>query len=370
MDRVVILPDGLHSLVDGISSELGKCDLLVVCGGLGPTDDDLTREAIAEASSTELEFSHAAWEEVEAFFRSRDKTASPSNRKQALVPVGGKFISNHRGTAPGIQIEVKGTRVLAVPGVPSEFRVMLQHTILKELRALEPGPLFKLWGIGESLLVDFIREKKTIPPDLEWGTIARPEGITLHFKPSFWDRSDASTLVDRLRRDLEPYLVAEKEITPVDRLADLCLERGLKIGTAESCTGGLLAEKFTEKPGSSNYFLGSIVSYSNSVKMNVLNVEPKILENYGAVSKETALAMAKGAIECLDVDLSMAITGIAGPGGGSEEKPVGTVHMAVAHRDGWCIHREGRFGGDRGDIRERSAHGVVALAIEGILESG
>ena len=243
---------------------------------------------------------------------------------------------------------------------------MLEADLLNGLESAPTGPVFKLWGIGESVLVDLMREKGTLPPDLEWGTIARPEGITMHFDGSFLIRDDAERLIANIKKDLGPYIVAEKDISPVERLAEVAQERGITLGTAESCTGGLLSEKFTSRAGSSSYFLGSVVSYSNSVKHSVLGVKQDTLETHGAVSEETALEMARGALKALGVDLSMAITGIAGPDGGSVEKPVGTVHMAVAHRDGWTRHRLGRFGGDRGDIRERSAQSVCSLALEGL----
>lgn len=370
MEREVILPDGFEGLVEGIASELGRCDLLIICGGLGPTDDDLTREAIAKATGKNLKFSNEAWADIEEFFLQRKKEVSPSNKKQAFIPEDGKVLLNPRGTAPGIEMNEKGTRVLAVPGVPSEFRTMLSKYLIEELEEARTGPVFKLWGIGESVLVDVLREKKTLPSDVLLGTIARPEGITLRLESSFWDRDDAEDLLLSLRRDLADYIVAEREISPVLRLAELAKEGGWTIGTAESCTGGLLAEKFTRESGSSEYFLGSIVSYSNSVKTGVLGVDPQVLEHHGAVSEEVAIEMARGAMTSLGVDLAMSITGIAGPGGGTESKPVGTVHLAVVHRDGWELHQEGKFGGDRGDIRERSAHGVAALALEGLKAHG
>ena len=366
MEKVVILPDGLEGLKEGIESELGCCDLLVVCGGLGPTDDDITREAIAEATGQKLIFSDEAWKDVEEFFRKREREVSPSNRKQAFIPEGGEVIFNPRGTAPGIRVSQKGTTVLVVPGVPSEFRTMLENSLLNDLAELPMGPVLKLWGIGESVLVDLIRSKKTLPPDLKWGTIARPEGITIHLGASFLERDDADHLLEALKRDLAEYLVAEEDVSPVERLAELAEREGFTLGAAESCTGGRLAEKFTSRPGSSQYFLGAVVSYSNSVKSSVLGVADASLEKHGAVSEDVALEMARGALKALNVDLAMAITGIAGPDGGTEAKPVGTVHMAVAHRTGWEFHREGRFGGDRGDVRERSCHGVCALALEGL----
>lgn len=365
LSRVTILPDDHQEVIRVLREEHLECDHLVVCGGLGPTDDDLTREALSEASGAPLVFSEAAWSDIQSFFASKHKTPTPSNRKQALCPEGARMITNPCGTAPGIAMQWDDCRVTVLPGVPAEFKAMASSEILPQFPKRPRGPIFKLYGLGESNLMDLIRERGTIPEDVEWGTIARPEGITLHLAPTVFDRTDVEDLSLRIRKDLGEYLYAEEDIHPVALLGKELQSRNLTLSTAESCTGGLLASKITATPGSSSYFEGSIVSYSNAVKEKQLGVDSKLLDQHGAVSEEVARAMAEGCRSTLGTDVSISLTGIAGPGGGSDEKPVGWVHYAVATADA-TAHACRRFFGSRDEVRERSMIAATLLAIDAV----
>jgi PncC family amidohydrolase len=260
--------------------------------------------------------------------------------------------------------ELNDCRIYAFPGVPREFKLMCQETFLASLTAHQRGPIYKLWGIGESSLVDLLEENSVFPQNFEWNTIARTEGITIHFPSTFESHPHKVNILNRFESVLAPYIYAKEDTTPVKLLSNKLFTKKLKLGTAESCTGGLLSSWFTAQPGSSEYFVGGIVSYSNDIKENILEVPSKILLEHGAVSEPCALAMAKGAQKKLNSDLAISITGIAGPSGGTPEKPVGTIHYAVAHRDGRTLHECKTFHGHREGVRERSAHAATLLAIQ------
>lgn len=364
IQKVTVLPDDFQPVVELISEESDRCDCLLICGGLGPTDDDLTREAIAAACGLELEFREDAWEEIQDFFRRKNRQTSPSNRKQAQVPRGAAWIPNPVGTAPGIDLTLKNSRIIALPGVPSEFKVMTRSVLLDQLPEHPIGPIFKLWGIGESQLMDLIKNDQAIPADVVWGTIARPEGITVHFDHRIHDREDGESILKKCKGTFSPYLFSEKNLSPIEVLFEKSAASGLTLGAAESCTGGMFSQMMTSISGSSNVFCGGVVSYSNRLKSKFLGVPENLLEDEGAISEACARAMANGAVNALEVDLAVSITGIAGPGGGSSQKPVGTVHIGAAHRDGRVVHRAYRFGGQRHEVRLRSAHAAALLALE------
>lgn len=364
VQKVTILPDHFDTVVETIRTTLSQTDTLVICGGLGPTDDDLTREALAKALDLELIFVDAAWNEIQDYFSRKQRAISPSNRKQAYIPKGGAWVHNPCGTAPGIDITVQETRIIVLPGVPSEFKAMIAPALLDDLPQQPYGPLFKCWGIGESQLMDMIRQDHLIPDGVEWGTIAREEGITVHFHASVRQHSQVDQILQQCRQAFGPYLYSEEDLSPIAVLMHTLKNKQLTCGTAESCTGGGLGQMITALPGSSEVFSGGFISYSNAIKKKCLGVDMSILEQHGAVSEACAIAMARGALEKLEVDLAIAITGIAGPGGGTEDKPVGTVHTAVAHRDGRVRHLEKRYWGNRNDVRLRSSYGAAICALE------
>ena len=364
VERVTVLPDHFDNIVTSLCESSLACDVLIVCGGLGPTDDDLTREALAKAVGRELVFSPSAWAEIDAFFSARQRAVSPSNRRQAFAPQGARLISNTCGTAPGLDLQMGNCRVFSFPGVPSEFKAMCQSDLLPLFPAQEPGPQFKLWGIGESNLMDLLYTHEVIPQGVEWGTIARAEGVTVHFHPDILMHGDGEKILEKFSSVCNPYIYTNTNLSPVQLLCGQILQHKLSLGTAESCTGGLLSQWITAEPGSSQFFMGAIVSYSNSIKQNLLRVSPQILEQHGAVSEACACAMAQGALQALDCDVALSITGIAGPSGGTEDKPVGTVFYAVARRDGKQLCERKHFFGQREEVRERSAHAACLLALK------
>lgn len=363
MVRVEILEDKLDTLTSAIKACLGQTDYLLISGGLGPTDDDITREAVAKATAQPLRFDPESWKEIQEIFKKRNKQAGKSNEKQALHPESSTIIHNPLGTAPGFEMELEGTTLMTFPGVPSEFYAMAQHQFLARFSALEAPAHFKLWGIGESDLTDLIHQKQLIPSDLPWGTIARKEGLSLRFYRESTTHPHYLQTVENIKTSLSQYIFTDQDLNPLELLTQKALEYKIKIGLAESCTGGLISQLFTSIPGSSNFFQGGIVAYQNAIKVSLLKVSDKILENHGAVSPECVEAMAQGCSQNLKSDLSLAVTGIAGPGGGTETKPVGTVYIGV-HYQNKTRHKHLKLNGTRQDIRERSTYSLCILALD------
>lgn len=363
MIRVEILEDKLSTLVAAIKNCLGEADVLIISGGLGPTDDDITREAVSKATEKPLYFNPEVWVEIQNIFKKRNKQAGKSNEKQALQPEDSNVLSNPLGTAPGFELMVGGTTIMTFPGVPSEFYAMAQKHLFSKYNAITAPAHFKLWGIGESDLMDLIHAKKLIPTDLPWGTIARKEGLSLRFYREATSHPKYLETLESVKTSLEQFIFTDQDLNPLELLAQKALELKIKLGLAESCTGGLVSQLFTNIPGSSNFFQGSIVAYQNEIKTSLLQVSEKILENHGAVSPECAEAMAHGCSKSLKSDLSLSVTGIAGPGGGSEAKPVGTVYIGV-HYQNKTRHKHLKLNGTRQDIRERSVYSLCILALD------
>lgn len=364
----LILADDLELMTQAIREQAEQADIVVISGGLGPTDDDLTREAIAAATDCELVFEEEAWEDVQAIFKKRGKNPGDSNRKQALKPQGGKLLKNDWGTAPAIEHKSANSTIYAFPGVPSELKQLMKKYILDDLNKHSDDRILKLHGIGESSLMDIILSEELIPKDLSWGTMARKDGIHLRLDHQAIQHKEYTNTLNKLNEKLSEYIYCDNGSTPQDILVQKLEKHSLSFVCAESCTGGMLGQWMTARSGSSSYFNGGIIAYQNEIKQSVLGVSQEILESKGAVSVECALAMAKGALKTMKSDLAVGITGIAGPGGGSEEKPVGTVCIAAAHRDGGESSHCYSLTGNRDDIRERSCHTAILDAIKLIRE--
>jgi len=368
MTRIEVLEDKLDTIVSAIKSALGKVDYLIVCGGLGPTDDDLTREAVSRACERPLWFNSDSWKFIQAIFAQRQKKAGKSNERQAFQPEGSRVLENPIGTAPGFELTLNGTCIMTYPGVPSEYFKMIEMHLLPRLEAQTLPAHFKLWGIGESDLSDQIHQAQLIPPDLAWGTIARKEGLSLRLYPESLSHPLYQVTCSKLREHFKDYIYTESALQPVELLAAAAATIGFKIALAESCTGGMLAELFTRIPGCSAYFQGSIVAYQNSVKQSLLHVSEKILRNHGAVSPECVEAMALGCQKQLNAQLGLAVSGIAGPDGGTATKPVGTVYIAASYHDN-TRSKLLKLHGSRQDIRERSCYALCLLALTLIKET-
>jgi nicotinamide-nucleotide amidase len=318
-----------------------RADVVVSTGGIGPTADDLTSETVARVVGVPLHEDAAAAAHVRGLFASIGREMPANNLKQALVPVGAAIIANRLGTAPGYRIACGDTQLVVLPGVPREMKPMMEETVLPWLRGQRGGAVhlarvFQTFGITESGLDELVA-----------GVVAPDEG-RVSFRASFPEVSmrivvhgDPDEARDRLagasrrvRERLGPYCYGEGAVT-MEEIAGLALrERGLQVALAESCTGGLVGHRLTNVPGSSAWVRGGVVAYANESKESLLGVHGRTLAAHGAVSAETAVEMAAGVRRVLGADLGLAVTGIAGPDGGSEEKPVGTVCFGLAGESG------------------------------------
>jgi len=360
--RGVQLPDDAALYRAELARACHDACLVLLTGGLGPTTDDLTREIVAEAAGVPLDFHPEAWQALQERFKGRK--VSDTNRKQATAPRGFGLLPNAHGTAPGFQGSVGEALVVALPGPPSELRPMFAQSVLPLIRERwgGPGPGDILWGtalmVPESNLEEALR--KSARQGVTWGTRVDEDRIAFSLRGGSAEDRDA--ILKDLTELLDPVRVREGEMEPAELLTDALLSRHATLVTAESCTGGLIGKYMTDLPGSSRVFWGGHVSYSNAAKTRLLGVEERIVREHGAVSEETASAMARGALADSDADVAIAVTGIAGPDGGTEEKPVGTVWIAVALRGQDCQTRSFNFSGTRDMVRRRSAVASMLFA--------
>lgn len=330
-------------MTDAFLRAAGRVDFVLVSGGLGPTRDDLTAEVLAKTFNREMRLDEEALRKIAKFFQRVGRTMTDNNKTQAYFPEGAEVLDNPVGTAPGFMLECDGTLFFCLPGVPREMIKMMDEQVLPRITARHSGgqvvraKLIRTFGKGESLL------------DAELKDLAEDEDTTLGFRTSFPDnylrpvvRAATAEVAEQKLNDLSAeihqrlgaIIYGEGEDTLPKVVGNLLQQKGKTIAVAESCTGGLIAKAITDISGSSNYFVGGVVTYSNSAKSDLLGVDNSLIENHGAVSNEVVSAMADGARQRFNADIAVATSGISGPDGGSEEKPVGLVHIAIAHDKG------------------------------------
>ena len=355
--------DNLSRIVSVLELALSRSHAVLICGGLGPTQDDLTRESIAQVTARTLVTDPEAEQCLREFFASRGFTPTPNNLKQATVPEGGELLANSCGTAPGLFLEHDGKVLIAVPGPPAEMREMMQLQVLPRLcerlgEAVSPvhARVLRFADIGESTLVAEIDDIISGQTDPTIAPYASPGEVTLRMATKTPDAREAQQRFDRMEASLRErvgrYIYGVDDETMEVAAGKALREAGASLAVAESCTGGLIASRITDVAGSSDYLLGGVVAYANDVKEKVLGVPGETLARFGAVSEETALAMVAGVRKLYGSDYAVATTGIAGPGGGTEEKPVGLVYVAVADEDGVECHRQ-NWPGTREQFKRR-----------------
>lgn len=337
VQRQMTVPDG-PAIEEALKEAIGRSDVVLVTGGLGPTSDDLTTEATARVLGVELIEDEAALRSLEAFFAKRKKPMAEGNRKQALMPVGADVLPNPNGTAPGVYCPPRlgnawPCAIFLLPGPPNELKPMFVNEVaprLVALAGLEKPPamqMLKFLGVGESDLHDRVDPSLAAIAGLEYGYCARLGEVDVRLLGS--EEAVASGRAVMMEAYAKNFV--SDDGSPVERVVVAQLkEKGLKLATAESCTGGLIASRVTDVPGSSAVFTHGFVTYANEAKEELLGVSAHALEQHGAVSELVARQMAEGAMRVSGADLALAVTGIAGPDGGSEEKPVGTVYLALA----------------------------------------
>lgn len=335
IQRKTTLNDNQAQLAQQIQSLSQSCDVLIVNGGLGPTRDDLTAAALAQAAGLDLEEHPQAVAEIKAWGARRNiKQLSPSNFKQALLPKGCELLSNRHGSAPGFCISLNQALIICTPGVPSELKNMLDDHILARLQELSPNEdtfLVKrihLFGIGESNVQSLCEQHlPPLPAGLDLGFRAGAPCLEVKLQGYLSQKSELEQYWQQLSCLLADYDIGtEKDLQ--HNLVQLLTEHNLQFTTAESCTGGLIAQQLTQVAGASQVFEAGFISYSNRIKTQVLNVDPKVFIEHGAVSEICAKQMLNGALQVSGADIGVAVSGIAGPDGGTDEKPVGTVYIA------------------------------------------
>jgi nicotinamide-nucleotide amidase len=341
VDRHTTIGDDVHQIAEMIEAMAARADIALITGGLGPTADDVTAEAAARAAGRPLVEMPQALAQVEGFFQSRGLAMSATNRKQALVPEGAVVLENPEGSAPGFRMSLGTCRLYFMPGVPREMKPMLMRHVLPELqrRTEAAGMVHRIavvttFGLPESVVGEKLQGLNLRDDNLRIGLRVRfPEiHVRIYGRGDRQETLNTSmeTLVNAIRERLGKRVLSTEGKSMPEVLGAMLIARGATLALAESCTGGLMAKQLTDVPGSSNFFRLSAVTYANAAKTAVLGVAPATLQRWGAVHEATAREMAEGARRVAGSDFALSTTGIAGPEGGSDEKPVGTVCIGLA----------------------------------------
>jgi nicotinamide-nucleotide amidase len=362
-----VVGDSRDEMRSSFRHALDRADLIIASGGLGPTDDDRTRETVAELLSRKLHLDEAIVREIQERFRRFARTMPEINKRQAMVPEGATVLPNPRGTAPALWLEADGHIIVLLPGVPHELKSIFETEVRPRLTKISGDErLFtrdlRTTGLGESDVETRVRPLYQLYPDTETTILAAPTGTQLH--PRTWSRDAAKAeklldeITDRMALALGEHLYSTNGEKLEEVVARVLTENRATIAVAESCTGGMLAERLTNVPGSSSYFLGGVICYSNNLKTTFVGVPQSMIEAKGAVSSEVALALADGIRKRTGATLGVGVTGVAGPGGGTPEKPVGLVHIGLADEHG-RRERAYRFPGDRERIRQFASQAAL-----------
>lgn len=361
--------DHVERIAEVVARLAARHAVLVCTGGLGPTTDDLTTEAVAKAMGLPLVRDHATLDRMRAFFSARGRIMSESNEKQADFPDGAEVLPNDLGTAPGFGVAWNGCRMFFTPGVPREMKHLWSERILPRIAHLAERTSHQIhlrtFGLPESQLGEKLAGVEQSYPGVTLGYRAHFPEIEVKILARAGDGRAAETLAERaaeeVRRRVADVIFGDREDSFAGAVGRTLRDRGLTLAVAESCTGGLVGSMLTSVPGSSDFLLLDAVVYSNSAKTSVLGVGEETLRAYGAVSEETAIAMVHGVLRVSGADLGVSITGIAGPGGGTDDKPVGTVWIAVGSRAGAMFARHFKFWGGREWVRTLSAYTALRM---------
>lgn len=371
-----VVGDNEERLTETIQTALGRADILILSGGLGPTQDDLTKETAAKVLNKKLVLDEDSKENLISYFDKRGIEMTANNWKQALVPEGCIVVQNANGTAPGIIMEENGKSVILLPGPPNELIPMFRDSIYPYLDKLEPGTIVsttvKVCGVGESTaetMVEDLINKQTNPTI---ATYAKTGEVHLRVTAKADDEQTARRLVKPMVKELKKRFgtdiyTTEGGTSLEKAVVDLLLLQKMTVCTAESCTGGLVAARLINVPGVSEVFKMGFVTYSNKAKRRQLGVKKTTLDKYGAVSAQAAKEMVKGAAMTTKADVTLSVTGIAGPDGGTQEKPVGLVYIACNVR-GTITVNEYKFNGNRAKVRETTVSSALTLLRKCILE--
>lgn len=371
-----VVGDNEERLCETIRTALGRADILLISGGLGPTQDDLTKEAAAKVMGRSLYLHEESKASIQQFFEERGLEITDNNWKQAMMPEGGIVVENPNGTAPGVIMTENGRHVILMPGPPNEMIPMFETSIMPYLGKLQDGVIFsqtvKVCGVGESKAETMVQDLIESQSNPTIATYAKTGEVHLRVTARAEDEKAAKKLVKPVVKELKGRFgshvyTTEEEVTLEKAVVDLLLANKLTISTVESCTGGLVAARLINVAGVSEVFKSGYIAYSNKAKRRLLGIKKSLLVKHGAVSKETAREMAKGAALISKADVTVSVTGIAGPDGGTEEKPVGLVYIGCSVC-GKVTVKEYHFSGSRAKIRESTVSAALTLMRECILE--
>lgn len=361
--QITSISDNREHILTTLKEASTRADIILTTGGLGPTRDDITKYTLCEFFNTRLVFNQESFENIERIFRQRGYNMTLLNRAQAEIPENCTPLLNVNGTAPGMWFEYEAKIFVSMPGVPFEMKSLMEEHILPRLQAMSSSTIVHrtilTQGVGESFLAAKIEAWETgLPPFIKLAYLPQPGIVRLRLTGSGPDKakleSEINASIDALYELISEHIFGEGDDTLELIVGKLLKLHGYTLATAESCTGGYISHLITSIPGSSVYFKGSVVAYSNEVKENLLGVSPKTIEKYGAVSEETVFEMAAGIIRHLKVNCAISISGIAGPDGGTPEKPVGTIWICVLTPKG-AETRKFTFGEHRGRNIRRAA---------------
>ena len=386
----ITVGDNQRAIEEAMNESVGRCDFLVATGGIGPTADDLTRQALAAVMNVPLELNESWLATVKEFFKQRGRTMPESNSIQAMIPRGARILLNQNGTAAGIDADyISGDqktvcRVFVMPGVPSEMKGMFARDVLPVVEKASAGAVIlsrtlHTFGVGESAVAEMLGEHMMRSRNPSVGTTVSNGIVSLRVNARFDSRERAAEEIERTveacRARLGDLIFGADEVTLQQAVAERLAASRTTVTTAESCTGGLLAKMLTDVPGSSDYFKTGFITYANEAKYERLGVSMEVLNVYGAVSEHVVSAMARNARRLAKADYALAISGVAGPSGGSDAKPVGTVSIALAYSQTPAASAVGPknysesetqartflFPGDRAWVRDRSAKMALTM---------
>ncbi len=368
MTSVVTIGDDLKDIQENIETALHQFDIVITTGGLGPTRDDMTTTAVAAIFNVDLQFSQGTFDHLAKIIRQFGKEPTEAHRAQCLLPPNAELFPNKKGTAPGMYFERKGKHLFILPGVPYEMRYLMEYGVLPKLKVLFPDLGQQIYktiatvGEGESRLAERIADiEDQLPSYLKIAYLPSVGRVRIRIMGQIHTGEEMKVFDSTCRAISQRFgelVFAEEDISLPEALGRMLMKRNATLSVAESCTGGYTGHLMTSIAGSSAYFVGGAITYSNALKHSILGVHKVTLEKHGAVSQQTVEEMAEGAVQAFHSDFAVAITGIAGPGGGSDEKPVGTVWIAVAGR-GKTVSHLWRFTKDRARNIELSA--IMAL---------
>lgn len=371
-----VVGDNAERLKGALTTALERSDIVILSGGLGPTTDDLTKETAAEVMGMPLVMDDHSLKRIKAFFETRSLEMTKNNEKQALVPEGAIVLDNDNGTAPGLILEGEKKRLILLPGPPNELIPLFENKVKPYLDGLQPGIIYsrtvKICGMGESKVASEIQDLIDGQTNPTVAPYAKTGEVHLRVTARAQDEKEAKQMVKPLVKELKNRFgnniyTTEADVTLEKSVVDLLLANGLTVSTIESCTGGMLAARLINIPGVSEVFKSGYITYSNKAKRKVVGVKKSSLHKYGAVSEQVAYEMANGTAMVTKADVTVSVTGIAGPDGGTKEKPVGLVYIGC-RVCGKTIVQEYHFMGNRVKIREATVSAALTLMRRCILE--